>query len=49
VRFKWEKPYRVVADQGRGLLAGLSPPGGSLVDELVAERRAEAEPANAEQ
>jgi AbrB family looped-hinge helix DNA binding protein len=37
------KPYRVVADQGRGLLAGLASAGGSLVDELVAERRAEAE------
>jgi AbrB family looped-hinge helix DNA binding protein len=37
------KPYRVVADQGRGLLARLAPAGESLVDELVAERRAEAE------
>jgi AbrB family looped-hinge helix DNA binding protein len=42
------KPYRVVADQGRGLLAGLAPGGGSLVDDLVAERRDEAERENNE-
>jgi len=35
------RPYRVVAEQSRGLLRGL--PGGSMVDELLAERRAEAE------
>jgi hypothetical protein len=34
------RPYRVVAQQGRGLLRDL--PGGSMVDELLAERRAEA-------
>jgi AbrB family looped-hinge helix DNA binding protein len=37
------KSYRVVAEQGRGLLAGLASAGGSLVDELLAERRGEAE------
>lgn len=36
------KPYRVVADQARGLLAELAPAGESLVDDLVGERRAEA-------
>lgn len=35
------RPYRAVAEQSRGLLRGL--PGGSMVDELLAERRAEAE------
>jgi AbrB family looped-hinge helix DNA binding protein len=34
------RPYRAVADGGRGLLAGLG--SGSLVDELIAERRAAA-------
>ena len=34
------RPYRAVAEQSRGLLRGL--PGGSMVDELLAERRAEA-------
>jgi hypothetical protein len=34
------RPYRVVAEQGRGLLRDLA--GGSMVDELIAERRAEA-------
>jgi AbrB family looped-hinge helix DNA binding protein len=34
------RPYRVVAEQSRGLLRDL--PGGSMVDELLAERRAEA-------
>ena len=33
------RPYRAVADSGRGLLAGLG--SGSMVDELIAERRAE--------
>jgi AbrB family looped-hinge helix DNA binding protein len=36
------RPYRAVADESRGLFADLAE-GGSLVDELVAERRAEAE------
>lgn len=35
------RPYRAVADQNRGLFADLSQ-SGSLVDELLAERRAEA-------
>jgi AbrB family looped-hinge helix DNA binding protein len=34
------RPYRAVADGSRGLLAGLG--GGSMVDELIAERRAAA-------
>jgi len=34
------RPYRAVADAGRGLLADLG--SGSMVDELVAERRAAA-------
>jgi AbrB family looped-hinge helix DNA binding protein len=34
------RPYRVVAEQGRGLLRDLA--GGSMVDELIADRRAEA-------
>jgi AbrB family looped-hinge helix DNA binding protein len=36
------RPYRSVADQGRGMLAGLTPVGESMVDELLAERRREA-------
>jgi len=36
------RPYRSVADQGRGMRAGLAPPGESMVDELRAERRREA-------
>lgn len=36
------RPYRSVADQGRGMLAGLGPAGESMVDELLAERRREA-------
>jgi hypothetical protein len=36
------RPYRAVADRGRGLYAKLAE-GGSLVDELLADRRAEAE------
>ncbi len=36
------RPYRSVADQGRGMLAGLEPAGESMVDELLAERRREA-------
>jgi AbrB family looped-hinge helix DNA binding protein len=38
----WLRPYRSVADQGRGMLAGLAPEGESMVDELLAERRGEA-------
>ena len=38
----WLRPYRSVADQGRGMLAGLAPEGESMVDELLAERRREA-------
>jgi AbrB family looped-hinge helix DNA binding protein len=40
------RPYRVVAEQSRGLLHGL--PGESMVDELLAERRAEADREDAE-
>lgn len=36
------RPYRAVADQSRGLLAGLAPAGHSMVNKLVAERRREA-------
>jgi AbrB family looped-hinge helix DNA binding protein len=36
------RPYRSVADQGRGMLAGLAPAGESMVDELLTERRREA-------
>ncbi len=36
------RPYRVVADEGRGLLAGLASDGASLVEELLTERRREA-------
>lgn len=36
------RPYRVVADQSRGLLADLAPAKTSMVDELLAERRREA-------
>lgn len=36
------RPYRAVAEQSRGLLRRLLP-GGSMVDELLAERRAEAD------
>lgn len=36
------RPYRAVADESRGLFADLAE-GSSLVDELLAERRAEAE------
>ena len=42
------RPYRAVADESRGLLAELTPAGASLVDELLAERRAEATLENAE-
>lgn len=34
------RPYRVVAEQSRGLLRDL--PGESMVDDLLAQRRAEA-------
>jgi AbrB family looped-hinge helix DNA binding protein len=36
------RPYRSVADQGRGMLAELAPAGESMVGELLAERRREA-------
>jgi AbrB family transcriptional regulator (stage V sporulation protein T) len=36
------RPYRAVAEQGRGLLAELAPADRSMVDELLAERRREA-------
>lgn len=42
------RPYRVVAQQGLGLLADLAPVGASMVDELIAERRAEARREDAE-
>ncbi len=35
------RPYRAVAEQNRGLYAGTE--GGPLVDELLADRRAEAQ------
>ena len=34
------RPYRAVAEESRGLLAGLTPADASLVDELLTERRA---------
>jgi AbrB family looped-hinge helix DNA binding protein len=37
------RPYRSVADQSRGMLVGLARAEDSLVDELLAERRSEAE------
>ncbi len=37
------RPYRAVAEQSRGLLAKLAPADVSMVDELLAERRVEAE------
>ncbi|HWF31087.1 MAG TPA: AbrB/MazE/SpoVT family DNA-binding domain-containing protein [Solirubrobacteraceae bacterium] len=37
------RPYRSVADQNRGLLTDLAPGAESIVDELLAERRQEAE------
>jgi AbrB family looped-hinge helix DNA binding protein len=40
------RPYRAVAEQSRGLLRDL--PGESMVDELLAERRAEAAREDAE-
>ena len=36
------RPYGAVADESRGLLAQLAPTSVSFVDELIAERRAEA-------
>lgn len=36
------RPYRSVADQGRGMLERLAPAGESMVDELLEERRREA-------
>jgi|KBSMisStandDraft_5_1062788.scaffolds.fasta_scaffold759293_2 AbrB family looped-hinge helix DNA binding protein len=35
------RPYRAVAEQGRGLLAKLEPSDRPMVDELLAERRRE--------
>lgn len=37
------RPYRSVAAQNRGLLVGVAPAGRSMVEELLAERREEAE------
>jgi hypothetical protein len=37
------RPYRAVAQESQGLFAGLPRKGGSLVDQLLAERRAQAE------
>jgi hypothetical protein len=37
------RPYRSVAEQSRGMLVGLLPGTESMVDELLAERRAEAD------
>jgi len=36
------RPYRSIADEGRGMLAGLAPASESTVDELLAERCREA-------
>lgn len=36
------RPYGVIADEARGMFADLVPPGVSVVDELIAERRREA-------
>lgn len=35
------RPYRIVAEESRGLLAGLAGPDVSMTDELIADRRAE--------
>jgi len=37
------RPFRAVADAGRGMLSDLAPEGNSMVDELLVERRREAE------
>jgi hypothetical protein len=37
------RPYRAVAESNRGMLAHIAPADESLVDELLAERRREAE------
>lgn len=42
------RPYRVVADEARGLLATLAPADQPMVDELLAERRREAGRENAQ-
>lgn len=42
------RPYRVLAEQARGLLAELAPADQSMVDELLAERRREAARENAQ-
>jgi AbrB family looped-hinge helix DNA binding protein len=35
------RPYRTIAERGRGLLAAIAPSDRSMVDELLAERRRE--------
>ena len=42
------RPYRAIANRGLGLLADLAPGEGSMVDELIADRRAEARRENAD-
>lgn len=42
------RPYRSVADRNRGMLAQLVPPGESMVDELLVERRRDAARENGE-
>jgi AbrB family looped-hinge helix DNA binding protein len=42
------RPYRAVADQVRGWLSDVAPAQESMVDELLAERRAEAARTQAE-
>jgi AbrB family looped-hinge helix DNA binding protein len=37
------RPYRSVANQNRGMLVGVAPVGESMVEELLSERRYEAE------
>jgi AbrB family looped-hinge helix DNA binding protein len=37
------RPYRAIAEQNRGLWADIAPADVSMVDELIAGRRAEAE------
>ncbi len=42
------QPYRAVAAETQGMLAGLAPADESMVDELIAERRREAAGEDAE-
>ena len=42
------RPYRAIAEQGRGLLAKVAPADRSMVGELLAERRREAARESAE-